>query len=545
MKKSLSILLILFLVACRQESTENSTINYTDKGTITTGDTLVEPALGEATSLVPMLAGGAPASAIAAYIYNTLLKYDKNLNIIGDLAKKWIVSDDNLTITFYLKDNIFFTDGTQLTAHDVLATYKIMTDPNTRTPYAGDYILVKKAKVIDKLTFRVTYKKPFSPALSSWVGLQIFPKHILDLEPDFNKTPLKEKPLGTGPYILENWERGKDVVLKVNPNYFDGRANLDQIRIRLIPDQDTQFLELKAGKIDTMKLKPLQYTRLTDTKKFNQTYTKYNYLGFNYTYMGFNLEHPLFQNKKIRQALSYAVPRESIIKSILFGQGVPIAGVFKPGTWAYNADLKPYPYNPTRAKKLLKEAGWHDTDGDGLLDKNGRPFKFTVVTNQGNDTRSKTAQILQQAFRALGIEMKIQIQEWSTFIENTIKPRKFEAYILGWSLTPEPDPFDIWHSSKTAPGEFNMVGFKNAQADTLIEKARSTFNQTERKAYLDKFQEILQEEQPYLWLFAPKSLIAMHKRFKNITPAPAGISYNFKDWYVPTSQQKYKTEVTP
>lgn len=537
-KLALLLLMPLLLQACGESETAN-TQDYTAPGTPTSGDMYVSASLGDATSLVPVLAGEASASAIAGYLYNSLLKYDKNLSLVGDLAEKWVVSDDNLSITFTLRQGVNWHDGKPFTAQDVLATYQAVINPNTRTPYAGDYQRVVSAEVIDDHTFKVTYAEPFAPALSSWAGLHILPAHIITNEADFNETSLKTQPVGTGPYILEKWNRDKDVILVANPNYFEGAPLIQKVRIRVIPDQDTQFLELKAGHIDSMGLKPLQFTRLTEKPEFTDRYAKYKYLSNGYTYLGFNLKNPLFADKNVRQALSFATPREQIIQGVLHGQGEPITGVFKPGTWAYNATLTPYPYTPAKAKELLDKAGWVDSDGDGIRDKDGQPFAFTVITNQGNDQRIKTAEILQQAYADIGVKLTIQVQEWSTFVENTLHPRAFEAIILGWSLSVEPDPYDIWHSSKQGPREFNIIGFEHAAADRLMEQARVTFDQAQRKAYLDDFQAILHEEQPYLFLYAPYALVALHKRFKNVEPAPAGISYNFEDWYVPESQQKY------
>ncbi len=286
-----------------------------------------------------------------------------------------------------------------------------------------------------------------------------------------------------------------------------------------------------------MGLKPLQFTRLTGTARFKKTFNKYKYLSNGYTYMGFNLNNNLFSDKQVRQALSYAVNRQEIVDGVLYGQGLPLACPFKPGTWAYNNTIAPYPYDIQKSKQLLKNAGWVDSDGNGILDKDGQEFEFTVVTNQGNDLRKMTAELMQQAFKEVGVKMNINVQEWSTFIENTINKRQFDAFILGWSLSPEPDPYDIFHSSKTGEKEFNIVGFNNEEADKMMDKARGTFDQVERKKYLDRFQEILHDEQPYLFLYAPYSLIAVHKRIQNIEEAPAGISHNFIDWYIPQELQ--------
>lgn len=534
--RALLALTFFALAACKQDLPD---IDYSQPGTVANGDMLVSASIGEASNLIPWIAGDSASHAIAGSIYEGLLEYDENLNLRGAIAESWQVSPDNREITFHLRRGLKWQDGTPLTSQDVLATYRTIIDPQTLTPYAGDYQLVKEATAPDAHTFKVTYDQPFSPALASWATLYILPAHKLDDTKLIKDNPLVTQPVGSGPYLLQKWSRGSDVVLKANPDYRKGEPHITYQRTRLITDLDAQFMELRAGRIDTMGLTPVQYTRLTEKPKFTSRFEKYRYLSNGYTYLAFNLKNRLFTDKKVRQALSFAAPRESIIRGVLLDQGEPITGPFKPGTWAYNDKLKPYPYDLAKAKAMLAEAGWRDTNGDGILDKNGKPFHFTVVTNQGNDQRIKTAEILQYAFKQVGVDMQIQVQEWSTLIENTINPRAFEAIVLGWSMSVEPDPFDIWHSSKTKPREFNFIGFNNPEADRLMVAARRTFDQAERKKYLDQFQEIVHDEQPYLFLYAPYSLVAVHKRVKGIVPMPAGIGYNSTDWYVPKNQQLY------
>lgn len=526
-------LLALLLAACGQNTDSR---DYSQPGAVADGDMYVSASLGEGANLVWFLSGDSASHEISGYLYNGLLTYDKDLNLTGELAERWDISDDGLQITFHLRPNLKWQDGKPLTAHDVMATYKAVIAPETRTPYAGDYQMVKKAEVLDDLTFRVSYDKPFAPALSSWT-MSVLPAHILAKTPDVNTTSLVTEPLANGPFTLTKWDRSRETILSANEKYHKGRPHIDHVRIRVIPDQDTQFLELRAGRIDSMGLKPVQYERLTDDEKFAKRFNKYRYLGNQYVYLGFNLNKAPFNDKRVRQALSYATPREALVDGILRGHGIPAFGPFKPGTWAASETLKPYPYDLEKAKALLVEAGF--TERNGRMEKDGQPLAFTIVTNQGNDQRIKTAEILQQAYKQIGVQVDIRVQEWATFIENTINGRNFEAFILGWSLTPEPDPFDIWHSSKTGPREFNIVGFHNPTADKLIEEARSTFDKATRKKLYDEFQQILHEEQPYVFLYAPYSLVSVHKRFKGIEPAPAGIGYNFEDWYVPLAQQMY------
>jgi peptide/nickel transport system substrate-binding protein len=500
------------------------------------GDVYNSALIGNPPSLVPYLAADSSAAAIAGSIYHGLLTYDGNLNLIPQLAESYTVAPDNLHITFKLKPGLTFSDGSPLTSADVSATFHALINPDTKTPYADDYLRVSKFETPDPLTVRITYAEPFAPALSSWAGLLVMPAKIIAQTKSFNDTKLKDHPLGSGPYQLTRWRRGQDFLLSLNPHSFE-KAYIAQLYMRVLPDQSTQWLELKAGNLDDTSLTPLAYTRLTDADWFKQNYTTYRYLSSAYTYMGFNLKDPLFQDKRVRQALSYAVDRQGLINAALFGQGEPLASIFKPGTWANNTNLQPYPYNPQKALQLFAEAGWKKGP-DGLLhNAKGEIFHFTLSTNQGNETRLKTAQILQKFFANVGVLMDIRVQEWSTFLTNTINPRAFQTVLMGWTLPTEPDPYDVWHSTKTKPSEFNLVSFNNKEADAEIVASRSTFNKTERKKHLDRLQEILSDEQPYLWLYAPYALEAVHKRVVGIKPAPAGIGYNSVEWYVPKAWQ--------
>ena len=539
--RKLFLFTALVLTACKPE--HPPTDYTTPPGPQANGDVFNTAMLGSPPNLVPYLAADSTASAIAGDIYQALLKYDANLNLTPQLAESYTVAPDNLSITFKLKRGLTFSDGTPLTSRDVSATFHALIAPDTKTPYADDYLRVSRFETPDTHTVRVTYAEPFAPALSSWAGLMVMPAHIIAKTKSFNDTELKDKPLGTGPYTLTRWRRGQDVLLTANTTT-ENPPHITQQYMRTLPDQSTQWLELKAGNLDAASLSPLAYTRLTDAPWFKNTYNTYRYLGSAYTYMGFNLKDPLFADKRTRQALSHAVDRQGIINAVLFGQGEPIASIFKPGTWAYNTALQPYAYNPQKARRLLAEAGWKPGPGGILTNAQGQRFQFTLSTNQGNETRIKTAQILQKFFADVGIVMDIRVQEWSTFLTNTINPRNFQAILMGWTLPVEPDPYDVWHSTKTKPSEFNLVSFNNAAADSAIVASRSTFNQAERKKHLDKLQEILAEEQPYLWLYAPYALEAVHKRVVGIKPAPAGISYNAEEWYVPTAWQ-LRPSLTP
>ena len=500
------------------------------------GDIMVEGSIGDASILIPILASDNTSHEIAGMVFNGLVKYDKDIKIVGDLAESWDVSRDGLVITFHLRKGVRWHDGHPFTAEDVLYTYRVTIDPKTPTPYAGDFLKVRKAEVLDPHTFRVTYDKPFAPALMSW-GSAILPKHLLEGK-DITKSPLGRHPVGTGPYRFKEWVTGQKIVLVANPDYFEGRPYIDGYIMRIIPDMATMFLELRANGVDRMSLTPLQYTRQTENNLFRKSFNKYRYLSFSYTFLGYNLKKPMFADKRVRQAIAYAVNKDEIIEGILLGLGKEATGPYKPGAWAYNSQVKRYPYDPAKARALLAEAGWKDTNGDGILEKNGEPFVFEIITNQGNEVRAKCAEIIQKRLAEVGIQVKIRILEWAAFVNDFINKRRFDATILAWTIPMDPDIYDVWHSSKSGPDELNFVSYKNREVDDLLEKGRGTFDQTQRKKCYDRIQEILAEEQPYLFLYVSDALPIIHARFRGIEPAPLGIGYNFIKWYVPREEQK-------
>lgn len=508
------------------------------KGQPAYGDLLIQGSIGDASNLVPLLASDSASHDISGLIFNGLVKYDKDLTLVGDLAESWEVSRNGLTISFKLRRGVKWQDGKEFTADDVMFGFKTIINANTRTAYSGDYREVKEAEVVDRYTFRVTYQRPFAPGLSSWGSLVVLPRHLLEGQ-DINTTPFSRKPIGTGPYIFQEWKTGEKIVLKANPDYFEGRPYIDGFVYRIIPDPATMFLELQAGGLDLMGLTPLHYKRQTDSYKMRRDFCKYQYLAFAYTYLGYNLRDWKFQDRRVRRAITHAIDKEEIIQGVLLGLGQIATGPYKPDTIWYNPNVPKYPYDVEQAKKLLAQAGW-EPGKDGVLQKDGRRFEFTILTNQGNETRAKCAEIIQRRLKMVGIEVKIRTLEWAAFINEFIDKKSFEAIILGWTLGQDPDIYDIWHSSKVGPKELNFISYKNPEVDALLEKGRYTFDQKVRKTCYDRIQEILAEEQPYTFLYVPYALPIISARFHGIEPAPAGIAYNLDKWYVPKAEQRYE-----
>lgn len=499
------------------------------------GGRLVEAMLGDADNLIPMIASDTASSSITSRLFVAPLRYNRNLELVPWAAKSYQVLDEGRLLRFQLRRDIRWFDGKPLTARDVEFTYRLMIDPDTPTPYSGDYERVRDFTVTGPYSFEVRYDEPFARALVTWAHA-ILPRHALEGE-DLLNTRYSREPLGTGPYRLKEWIPGRHIVLTANEDYFLGRPHIDTLVYRVIPDQATQFLELKAGNLDLMSLSPMDYKFQTQGAAWEERFNKYRYLSPAYTYMAYNLEHPVFSDPRVRRALAHAIDKEEIVKGVLLGLGQPARSPFQPGTWAFRDDLKPYSFDPDQALALLAEAGWADHDGDGLLDKNGRTFQFTLLTNQGNAQRLRAATIIQYRLGEIGIKVDIRAVEWATFLNEFVHKGRFDALILAWTTPAEPDPYSVWHSDNAREGGLNFVRYRNAELDTLVDRARKTLNREVRRKLYWRVQEILHEDQPYCFLYVPMALPIVAARVQGIDPAPAGIGYNADRWWIPASLQ--------
>ena len=529
------LLLLLCLPLSATADDEEGSMPPTD------GDRILLGSIGEASNLIPYLTADSASHEVADLLYVAPLRFNKDLEPECWAAESFSMEDEGRLLRFRLRKGILWEDGTELTAADVEFTYKMVIDPATGSPYADDFLQIKEFRVLDRYSFEVRYEKFFARAVSSWMN-PILPKHILEGQ-NIRTTIFARTPVGAGPYRLQRWEPGVRIVLEASPTYFLGRPHISEVVFRIIPDTATMFMETRAGRLDVMELSPQQYLRQTSGKKWAESFHKYRYLASVYNFLGFNLEHPFFKDKKVRQAISCAINRGDIVKGVLLGLGEPAFGPYKPGTWAYHPGLRPVSFNPDRARKLLAEAGFTDSDGDGILDKDGKPLAFTILTNQGNEPRILTATIIQSQLRAVGIDVRIRTVEWAAFIREFVNTGRFDAIILGWTITQDPDIFAVWHSSQAVPGGLNFIHYKNPELDKVMEEARSTPDRQRRTALYHQAQEILDEDQPYCFLYVPYALPVVQNRFMGIKPALAGIMYNFEDWWVPKSLQRYK--VTP
>ncbi|NWF76537.1 MAG: peptide-binding protein [Nitrospirae bacterium] len=492
-------------------------------------DTITIAISSEPKRLNPVFLTDLISYSVSGLIFSGLTKFDKDMKIKGDLAESWDILDGGRKIIFHLKKDVLWHDGNQFTANDVVFTYNTFISPSVATSLKDNFGSVKEVRALDPYTVSVSYDEPYGSALESWT-VGIIPKHILQHK-DVNNTSFENFPVGTGPYKLREWVHGQRLWLEAFDSYHAGRPKITNLIIRIIPDTATQFLELKAGSIDLMELSPMQFNNKTGHEDLSSDFVKYRAGSFRYGFLGLNLIDRRFQDKRVRQAISYAIDKDAIINSVLRGFGSRSTGPYPPEAWYYNREAKSYAYNPQKALELMIEAGWKKGT-DGILRKNADLMSFMILTNYENKENIKTAQIIQSNLKAIGIETDIRTLEWQAFRHNVISKHQFEAIVLSRAYLWDPDIYELWHSSKTKEGEWNFLSYKNKELDMLLENGRRAITIADRQRIYHKLHELLAEEQPCIFLYNADLLFIAHKRIKGIITSPAGMLHNIAEWYV-------------
>jgi peptide/nickel transport system substrate-binding protein len=556
--------LSLVLSACSKATPTTPTENKPSSGPTGPKGTFVYANVQDAKVLNPILSNDVYSSVINDRVYDGLMSIDDQANLKPNLAKSWDVSPDNQTITFKLRDDVKWHDGQKFTAKDVAFTFQAIMHPDYTGPRRSDYTAFKGIKQLDEkvanvakdaadrdaqrsaawqdwvknggaitikddYTIQFQLDQVFAPVMVN-LALRIIPEHLYrgtegkkmaDADPN-------QKPIGTGPMKFVEWKKGDSITLENSPDYKWGLLNkpfnLKTFVFKVVPDGNAAMAALENGEVDFASIDADSWDKFTKLPNV-QTF---EYLGWSYQFIGYNMTDPIIKDAKVRQALTSALDRESIVKDLKRGHAKVADTHGAPGRWDFNDKVTKWPFDPAKAGKLLDEAGWKP-GSDGIRVKDGKKLSITFTFSSGDKYLEQLATFIQQSWKKVGVDAKIEAMKFEAILD-AMKADKVQAFTIGWSLGVEPDAHSIFHSK----GGFNWVThWGNTQVDKLLEDGRLTMDQAKRKAIYSEMQEILAQEQPYTWLSFNNSLSGFSKRVHGVKPSSAvGVLWNMADWTV-------------
>ncbi|WP_018234041.1 peptide-binding protein [Thioalkalivibrio thiocyanodenitrificans] len=520
------------------------------------GDWLVRAFPTGLSTVTPLVSSDAYASEVQGYVLESLLTRDPDtLEWQGLIARDWDISEDGLIITFRMRPDVTFSDGTPLTADDVMFTFDFIMTEAIAAPRSRAFMeKLERVEALDEHEVAFTFAEPYFNSLQLAGGMAILPRHFyesyLDEPETFNQS--RGLLMGSGPYRLSDpkgWTPDQGLVeLERNPRYWGPvEPPFDRVVWRVIENDSARLTTFRNGDIDAYGARPREYQRLLDDEQLRERTRHYEYMSptAGYVYIGWNQERDgkatRFADRRVRQAMSHLTHIDRIIDEIMLGYAEPAVSPFNPRSPQHDTSLEPYPFDLARAGELLHEAGYRTRNRDGILqDGDGRPFEFDLVFFQDNEDTRRIVLFLRDLYARAGILMRPRPTEWSVMLD-LLNRKDFDAITLGWTSGVETDIYQMFHSSQTVGGGDNFINYRNPALDELIDRARSEVNEDARMPLWQEAERILHEDQPYTFLMRRQTLAFIDRRVKNLGITRLGLNMGIVpvEIYVPVEQQRY------
>ncbi len=512
-------------------------------------------------TLTPLISSDAYSYSVQANVLETLMTRDPvSLEWVGLIAKEWDVSDDGLIITFKLREDVTFSDGTALTAADVQFTYDFIMTEAIQAP--RDRAVLDKigsVKATGKYEVVFTYKEPYFRAMELAGSIQIMAKHFyepyLEKPQEFNES--KAILLGTGPYKMQDpkgWtpDQGTVELVRNNRYWGDVQPSYNRLLWKIIQNESALLTTYRNGEIDAYgtfpsSAKPAEYEKLKEDEQIKAKSQIFNYMPSvaGYSYIGWNQKladkATIFADQKVRLAMTYLTDKQRIIDDIYLGYAEAAISPFSPRSKQHNPELSPRQFDLEKARALLKEAGFADRDGDGVIESaTGEKFEFKLTYFHAKEVTQRMVLLLKDIYAEAGIKMIPSPQEWPVMLDQ-LNNKTFEAIALGWSSGLETDIYQMFHSSQAGTNGDNFISYISPKLDKLIDEARSTVDEKKRMALWQQAEKVMYEEQPYTFLFRKQTLSFYDKKIKNLQQTNVGLNDGFlpSEVYVPTELQQY------
>jgi ABC-type transport system substrate-binding protein len=477
--------------------------------------------LGQApTTLNALASSDAYASEVQSMIMEGLLTRNSDTREWEPaLAKEWTISKDGKTFEFTLRDGVKWHDGKPLTIEDVKFSFDAIMDPKDtyKTAHLKPYYEnIKSAEVTGPNKIKFTVGTPYFNNFTVVAGLTVVPMHLYKNPSKEQEKVLNKTLIGTGPYVLKEFDRAKRIVLAVNPTWWGRTApnmkgihNFQTITMRFIQDSTISIRSMENGDIDFLSMQPDEYAQKTSGPKWGKTVHKVktqNKQVSGYAFVGFNLKNPIFKSLKTREALVGLFNREEMIKKFLFNFSMPATGPLYQQSDYADPSVKPIAFDPKAALKKLTDDGWKDTDGDKILDKmiDGKKTQLSFTILEPSPDFVKFLTTFQEDAKKNGVDVQVKVVEWNAFIK-LLDERKFEAVRLAWGGGDlDWDPKQIWHSESIANAGSNFISYSNPKVDKLIDDSRLLMDKKERVTKLREVYRTIAADVPYIFLFNGK-----------------------------------------
>jgi peptide/nickel transport system substrate-binding protein len=490
---------------------------------------------GRPTTLDPITSNDMIALRVTELLFNGLVGIDAKQQIVPELAESWDVSTDGLEYTFRLRKDVKWhvrpgDEARLLSADDVVFTYNVMMHPRTVTPLKVRYEFIANVKKLDSHTVRFTLKRPILNGL---------PKFTFKIIPEYG--PVKasflarddkfvHNPVGTGPYRFKETTANGEVVLESNPDYFKGQPKIARFVAKPFADQNIMNQALMYSNIDmSVLVNPRNVPEIQGDKRLRLQ----SYSALSYQFFGYNVRNPLLTDKRVRKAFTLAINRDEMLKSFFNGQGSVISGPFAPGSWAYNLDVKPLPYDPAAAEKLLVEAGFKK-GSDGLMAKDGKKLilSLKVPIAQESESVKRVVLAFKNYLQRIGAQINIDFLEWQAWKEAVFAQNEFDIVFASWVFDDSADISSLFHSSEIGAWHNNFGGYSNPQVDSLLVEAKNTLDHEKRRTINRKLHEMLADENPYSFLWTLTNYAAYHRKVRAVQVHPYKFFSYADSWYV-------------
>ncbi len=517
------------------------------------GGAWVRASLSDASILNPILGSDSASSDVYGFLFPGLLGVNPFSGAFEptEMAESWTVSEDGLTWTFKLRDGVVWSDGDPVDAADFKYTYDAIASELVETPRKSNVAGIESIEVLDPLTIQVVFGEVKCDGLGD-LGLGWLPSHLYAedfsdiMENTYNEAP----PASAGPFVFNEWVRDDNTTLLRNDTYFKGAPNMDGMIYRIIPDPGARLAALQTGEVDVIGVQPEQLTSVQLDPNLNL----YKFKDDGYSYIALNLAnpenpmpgqdeegnlveqdpHPILSDKAVRQAIAHSLDYDTIISKVYLGQGYKMAANVLPAVeWAHDPAIQPYEFNTEMAAQMLEDAGWVDTDGDGVREKDGQPLALNLLTNAGNTTREDLGVLVQDQLNGVGFDVTFEAIDFGTMVGQMLG-QTYDMVIIGWTgLGTDPNDDSFWHSQYDTPDSgFNFVSYNNARIDELLEQGVAVpgCDPADRAPFYQEIQQIIHDDVPYVFVSGSVGNVGYSNKFEGIDPGPWSFYHNVEQW---------------